>query len=95
MRSETENYIQNNFDSIAVPGALGLGQSAATSITNAFYFFSFLAPIPFAIVSDVWLGRYKTLLISLLCVFPCPCQQHLNTMSRVAYWRTAWVFLGV
>lgn len=62
--SYVENYIQNSRDNIAVPGALGLGQSSATNISNAFYFFSFLAPIPFAIVSDTWLGRYKTLRIS-------------------------------
>ena len=49
----------------ALPGALGLGQATATNINNAFFFFACLTPVPFAIVSDTWLGRYKTLCISL------------------------------
>ncbi|KAI1076550.1 oligopeptide transporter [Whalleya microplaca] len=60
-----QNYLQNppgNFP----PGALGFGQSTATIINNAFLFFSYLAPLPFAILSDSWLGRYKTLLVSLI-----------------------------
>lgn len=57
--------MQNPGGDRAVPGALGLGQSTATSIYNAFFFFSFLAPMPAALVSDIWLGRYKTFLISL------------------------------
>ncbi|MCJ1250448.1 hypothetical protein MMC30_007676 [Trapelia coarctata] len=61
-----QNYMQNSLDDAAVPGALGLGQSTATNIYNAFYLFSFLTPLPFAIVSDVWLGRYKTLWISVI-----------------------------
>ncbi|KMP09483.1 peptide transporter PTR2-A [Coccidioides immitis RMSCC 2394] len=59
-----QNYIQNDRGSIAVPGVLGLGQATATNISNAFAFFSFLSPLPFAILSDAWLGRYKTLCIS-------------------------------
>lgn len=61
-----ENYIQHGQDSTAVPGSLGLGQATATNISSAFYFFTFLTPILFAIVSDAWLGRYKTLCISIL-----------------------------
>lgn len=56
-----ENYIQNERDSIAVPGALGLGQATATNITSAFYFLTFLSPILWAVICDTWLGRYKTL----------------------------------
>ncbi|KAE8357813.1 hypothetical protein BDV27DRAFT_151002 [Aspergillus caelatus] len=58
------NYMQNDRDSIAVPGVLGLGQATATNIPNALFFFLFLAPLPFAVVSDPWRGRYKTLCIS-------------------------------
>jgi proton-dependent oligopeptide transporter, POT family len=60
-----ENYIQNPPGDSALPGALGLGQSRATIIFNAFYLFSFLVPVPFALVSDAWLGRYTVLCISL------------------------------
>jgi POT family proton-dependent oligopeptide transporter len=49
-----------------IPGALGLGEETATSISNGFYFFAALTPIPFAIVSDMWLGRYKAMVISFL-----------------------------
>lgn len=60
-----ENYIQNAPGDSAVPGALGLGQSRATIIFNAFYLFSYLVPVLFALASDAWLGRYKVLCISL------------------------------
>lgn len=63
-----ENYMQNSHDSVAVPGALGLGQATATNINSAFLFLTFLVPILFAILSDAWLGRYKTLCISYLLV---------------------------
>jgi hypothetical protein len=53
-----------NFPGLAIPGELGLGQSTATNIYNAFYLFSFLTPLPFAVLSDTRLGRYKTLCLS-------------------------------
>ena len=58
-----ENYMQNPGDNVAVPGALGLGQSTAVNIYNAFFLFSFLTPLLFALISDIWLGRFKTLMI--------------------------------
>ncbi|KAE9973412.1 hypothetical protein EG327_009099 [Venturia inaequalis] len=61
-----QNYLQIPRQYGAVPGALGLGQSTATNIYNAFFLFSFLTPMGFAIVSDVWLGRFKTLMVGLL-----------------------------
>lgn len=60
-----QNYLQNPRQRGAVPGALGLGQSTATNISNAFFLFSFLTPMFFALMSDIWLGRYKTLMIGL------------------------------
>ncbi|KXT10308.1 hypothetical protein AC579_1120 [Pseudocercospora musae] len=60
-----QNYMQNDRDANHVPGALGLGQSRATAISNTYMIFSSLTPIPLAIVADLWLGRYKTLVISL------------------------------
>ncbi|KAF1995388.1 hypothetical protein P154DRAFT_526318 [Amniculicola lignicola CBS 123094] len=60
-----QNYMAIHRNDKALPGALGLGQSKATAIYNAYFFFSYLTPLPFAIVSDLYLGRAKTLLISL------------------------------
>ncbi|KAL2133427.1 hypothetical protein VTI74DRAFT_2353 [Chaetomium olivicolor] len=54
----------------AVPGALGLGQSTATSISNAFFVFMFLTPMLFGVISDGWLGRYNTLLLG-FCLLIC------------------------
>jgi POT family proton-dependent oligopeptide transporter len=50
----------------SLPGALGLGETKASTIYNIFIFFSFLTPIPFAIISDVYMGRYRTLRLSLM-----------------------------
>lgn len=61
-----QNYLQNPRQHGSVPGALGLGQSTATNISNAFFLFSFLTPMGFAVMSDVWLGRFKTLVVGLL-----------------------------
>ncbi|KAK3332275.1 POT family-domain-containing protein [Cercophora scortea] len=61
-----QNYMQNPRDSQGVPGALGLGQATASNIYNAFFLFSFLTPMAFALVADIWLGRYKTLLMGLV-----------------------------
>ncbi|KAI9047426.1 hypothetical protein LZ554_008870 [Drepanopeziza brunnea f. sp. 'monogermtubi'] len=66
-----QNYLQNK-PGLAVPGELGLGQATATNIYNAYYFFSFLTPLLFAILSDVWLGRFKTLFLSFF-VYVCGC----------------------
>ncbi|GIZ45624.1 hypothetical protein CKM354_000878200 [Cercospora kikuchii] len=60
-----QNYMQNHVDSRSPPGALGLGQSTATAVSNAYMVFSSLTPVPFAVVADLWLGKYHTLLISL------------------------------
>jgi hypothetical protein len=65
---ETENYLQNPRGDSQLPGALGLGQAHATIIQNAFLFFGYLTPLPFALISDRWIGRYKTMLISTGCV---------------------------
>ncbi|KAH8588490.1 POT family-domain-containing protein [Bisporella sp. PMI_857] len=67
----------------ALPGALGLGQSTATNIYNAFSFFSFLAPMGFALISDIWLGRHKTLLLSLM-LYLCGCLVMFTTSLPTA-----------
>ncbi|KAI0390278.1 oligopeptide transporter [Xylariaceae sp. FL0594] len=60
-----QNYLQNPPGSSASPGALGLGESKASTIQYAYLVFQYLTPLPFAIISDMWIGRYKTVLISL------------------------------
>ncbi|KAF2841748.1 hypothetical protein M501DRAFT_929637 [Patellaria atrata CBS 101060] len=67
-----QNYMQNPRNDHAVPGALGLGQSTAVNIYNAFFLFSFMTPMFFAVVSDSWLGRYKTMMIG-LGLYICGC----------------------
>ena len=61
----TDNYMQNHAGSHSPPGALGMGQATATAISNSYMVFASLTPVPFAIVADLWLGRYRTLLISM------------------------------
>lgn len=57
--------MQNHIRSHGLPGALGLGQSTATTIFNVFFMYSYLVPVIFAIISDGYLGRQKTFLVSL------------------------------
>ena len=47
------------------PGALGLGQQTATNISNAYLLVQFVAPLGFAVFSDLRFGRMKTLLFSM------------------------------
>ncbi|KAI0376610.1 POT family-domain-containing protein [Hypomontagnella monticulosa] len=56
-----QNYLQNAPGG-GVPGALGLGQAAATNIMNALTIGSYITPVPAAVIADSWLGRYKTML---------------------------------
>ncbi|PWY67553.1 hypothetical protein BO70DRAFT_323715 [Aspergillus heteromorphus CBS 117.55] len=58
-----QNYLQNAPGG-EVPGALGLGEATASDVINALTIASYLVPIPAAIVTDSWLGRYKTMLYS-------------------------------
>ncbi|KAF2720992.1 peptide transporter PTR2-A [Polychaeton citri CBS 116435] len=97
-----QNYMQNKPDSIAVPGVLGLGQATATNISNAFSCFSFITPLPFAILSDSQWGRYKTLCISFLLVV-CGCivlfvtslPQVREASGKVAGLALAMILLGL
>ncbi|KAI1129717.1 MFS general substrate transporter [Nemania abortiva] len=61
-----QNYLQNPRGNELLPGALGLGQSKATIIQNAFLLFEYITPFFFAFLSDGYLGRHKTMLISLM-----------------------------
>lgn len=57
----TENYLQNAPGGV-VPGALGLQQATASNIVNALIIGSYVVPVPAAVITDSWLGRYKTMI---------------------------------
>ena len=57
----TENYLQNAPGG-KVPGALGFHQATASNIVNALIIGSYVVPVPAAVVTDSWLGRYKTMI---------------------------------
>lgn len=57
-----QNYIANAYqDANGLPGALGLGQSTATALTNGFQFWCYVTPVFGAIVADQYLGKYATI----------------------------------
>lgn len=57
-----QNYIANSYDDTnGLPGALGLGQSGATAMTNFFQFWCYVTPVFGAIVADQFLGKYATI----------------------------------
>ncbi|KAF2134439.1 DNA repair helicase, partial [Dothidotthia symphoricarpi CBS 119687] len=57
-----QNYIANGYhDANGLPGALGLGQSGATALTNLFQCWCYVTPIAGAIVADQYLGKYVTI----------------------------------
>ncbi|KAI0129832.1 POT family-domain-containing protein [Xylariales sp. AK1849] len=60
-----QNFVQNSYKSgdNERPGVLGLGQAAATAVSNGFFFFQTTMGIGGAIAADGWLGRYKLLVI--------------------------------
>ncbi|KAF2278031.1 PTR2-domain-containing protein [Westerdykella ornata] len=62
-----ENFMENSrYSDSGAPGALGLGQAMATRIYCAFYILYYVTPLLFAIISDVRLGRFKTLCLSVV-----------------------------
>ncbi|KAH8688585.1 hypothetical protein GQ44DRAFT_744903 [Phaeosphaeriaceae sp. PMI808] len=62
--AEGQNYMEYPSYSQDPPGALGLGRAGATRIYCAFYVFYYTTPLPFAILADKYLGRFKTLYAS-------------------------------
>ena len=63
-----ENYMEHPLhrDTGQRPGALGLGQAMATRVYCAFYLFYYATPIFVAVVADSYLGRYVTLVVSVI-----------------------------
>ncbi|GAO18234.1 hypothetical protein UVI_02022990 [Ustilaginoidea virens] len=58
-----QNYISNHPDGSDGSKGLGLGNQAATGLNLFFQWFCYVTPIVGAIVSDQYLGKYKTILI--------------------------------
>lgn len=67
-----ENFMQNTppVRSDDDPGALGLGQAAATRVYCGFFIFHYAASLGFAVLADSVLDRYSTLLLctGLYCI---------------------------
>ncbi|ROW03619.1 hypothetical protein VPNG_07179 [Cytospora leucostoma] len=60
-----QNYIENSYGG-TLPGAIGLGQTGATGLTDFFQFWCYVTPVLGAIISDQWLGKYWTIFYSAL-----------------------------
>ncbi|KAI7858681.1 POT family-domain-containing protein [Circinella umbellata] len=64
-----QNYVQHPApDSYPAeqPGAIGKGQQTATALGTFFQFWAYVTPVVAAIISDQYLGKYKTILLSSL-----------------------------
>ncbi|PHH83844.1 hypothetical protein CDD82_36 [Ophiocordyceps australis] len=58
-----QNYISNDSNGSDGARGLGLGHQAATGLNLFFQWFCYVTPILGAIISDQYLGKYKTILI--------------------------------
>ncbi|KAK9762753.1 hypothetical protein K7432_011201 [Basidiobolus ranarum] len=57
------NYVQFPAGNPKQAGALGKGQATSTALKQFFTFFCYLTPLVGAVISDQYLGKYKTILI--------------------------------
>jgi POT family proton-dependent oligopeptide transporter len=63
-----QNYINNPTDGSSGSAGIGLGNQAATGLNLFFQWFCYVTPILGAIISDQYLGKYKTILL-FCCVY--------------------------
>ncbi|KAG8525200.1 uncharacterized protein KY384_008844 [Bacidia gigantensis] len=64
MQSPLQNYIQNPAEDFGRPGALGMGQSAATALNSALELICYTTPVLAGVLADGRWGPYKTLVVS-------------------------------
>ncbi|KAF3768203.1 hypothetical protein M406DRAFT_65422 [Cryphonectria parasitica EP155] len=62
-----QNYIENKYGG-TLPGAIGMGQTAATGLTDFFQFWCYVTPVLGAIVSDQYLSNCLILFLTSLPV---------------------------
>ncbi|KUI73365.1 Peptide transporter PTR2 [Cytospora mali] len=60
-----QNYIENSYGG-SLPGAIGMGQTGATGLTDFFQFWCYVTPVLGAVISDQYLGKYWTIFYSAL-----------------------------
>ncbi|KAF4505960.1 hypothetical protein G6O67_006092 [Ophiocordyceps sinensis] len=58
-----QNYINNPADGSNGAKGLGLGHQVATGLNLFFQWFCYVTPILVAIISDQYLGKYKSILV--------------------------------
>ncbi|KAI5289832.1 peptide transporter ptr2 [Ascosphaera acerosa] len=58
-----QNYMENDKHSTSPRGAIGLGQSGATGLSNYFQFWCYVTPIVGAIIADQYIGKLNTIIV--------------------------------
>ncbi|KAI5290041.1 peptide transporter ptr2 [Ascosphaera aggregata] len=58
-----QNYMENDKHSTNPRGAIGLGQSGATGLSNYFQFWCYVTPILGAIIADQYIGKLNAIII--------------------------------
>ncbi|KAL8852336.1 MAG: hypothetical protein Q9221_002832 [Calogaya cf. arnoldii] len=64
LQAPLQNYIQHPAEDFGRPGALGMGQSAATALNNLLELICYTTPIFAGVLADGHWGPYKTLVVS-------------------------------
>ncbi|CAK3918662.1 probable PTR2-Di-and tripeptide permease [Lecanosticta acicola] len=96
-----QNYISNAPDGFDGARGLGLGHAGATGLNTFFQFFCYVTPILGAIISDQYLGKYKTILwfagiywVGLLILFATALPTSIQHGSALGGYVTAIIIIG-